>query len=101
MEVDYSASDEHKETSGGALLPAGEPTGGSFGDRPMQIDQGQWAISGRCQTLSKLRPVVIDAPVCTLSLCVQVPRGFPWVPVRESTPADGLPASSAALDSTR
>ncbi len=74
MEVDYCARDEHKETSGGALFPVGEPTGGSLSDRPMRIDQGQWAIAGRCQTLSKLRPALIDAPVCALSLYAGAPE---------------------------
>jgi hypothetical protein len=46
MEIDYSASDVCKESGDGALLEAGEPAGGSLAESPVQIDEGQWPISG-------------------------------------------------------
>ena len=45
METDRSASDERKETGGGAFLPAGEPAAASLGTAPVQVDQDQRAIA--------------------------------------------------------
>ena len=46
MEVDYSANGACKESGDGAPLEAGEPMGGSLAESPVQIDEGQWPISG-------------------------------------------------------
>jgi hypothetical protein len=46
MEIDYSANGVCKESGDGALLEAGELAGGSLADSSMQIDEGQWPISG-------------------------------------------------------
>ena len=73
MECDYSAGDECKEGDGGTLLEAGEEAARSLDESPLQIDEGQRAIWGGCQTLSKRRPVLIDAPVGALSLCAGAP----------------------------
>jgi hypothetical protein len=54
MEVDQGATDQCKETGGGALLAAQKEAGGSLSADPMQIDEGQQPISCRCTTLCKL-----------------------------------------------
>ena len=82
MECDYSAGDECKEGDGGTLLEAGEEAARSLDESPLQIDEGQRAIWGGCQTLSKRRPVLIDAPVGALSLCAGAPLAFSRPPPR-------------------
>jgi hypothetical protein len=54
MEVDCSASEECKESNGGALLVAGEGGEGSLDESSMQMEQGQQLIWEGCPTLSKL-----------------------------------------------
>jgi hypothetical protein len=46
MEIDYSASDVCKEGGDGAFVEAGEPTARTLAESPVQIDEGQWPISG-------------------------------------------------------
>jgi hypothetical protein len=74
MEVDYRAVDEHQESSGGTLLHSLQPLPLPLSESPVLPPAGQQQVLQGCPTLSKLKPVLIDAPVCVVSLCVDAPH---------------------------
>jgi hypothetical protein len=86
MEVDYRAVDDEKESGGGALLHSPQPLPLSLSESPVLPVAGQQQILQGCTTLYKLKPVLIDAPVCVVSLCVDAPRrDLALTPRRTST----------------
>ncbi len=66
MEVDYRAVDEVEERGGGAALPSFQPPSLPSLEFSAVLPSGLQQIWKGCPTLSKLRPVLIDAPVCAL-----------------------------------
>jgi hypothetical protein len=74
MEVDWSATEEVKETSDGTLLTAGGSSHGGSEDFPMQIDAGQRQISW-CAYWGLLgQPMLTDASMSCACWCI----GAPW-----------------------
>jgi hypothetical protein len=73
MEVDYRAVDEHKESSSGAVLHSPQPLSLPPFESSVLSPPGQQQIWKGCPTLSKLKQVLIDAPVCALCWCVDAP----------------------------
>jgi hypothetical protein len=66
MEVDYRAVDDEKESGGGALLHSPQPLPLPLSESPVLPLAGQMQIWKGCPNLSKLKPVLIDAPACAL-----------------------------------
>src|SRR4051812_27176750 len=73
MEVDYRAVDEPAESAGVALLPSPQPLSLPPSESASFSSQGQQQIWKDCPTLSRLKLVLIDSPVCALCWYADAP----------------------------